>query len=202
MKKILFMAAALFLVPMLSQAAQYKEGVHYTVIHDGAETAKPEIKEYFSFLCGHCFNFYQTVLPKLKKGLPEGVTFKQSHVDFLGGKVGVELTKAFAVAYQLNISAKMEKAFFNAIHVQRKRLVSADDIRQVFISNGVDAKKYDAAASSFMVNAQAKKMGQDARKAKVTGVPDLVVNGKYRIEKGAIKSWDDYLAIAFYLAKK
>ena len=57
MKKALLMAAALLLAPMAAMAADYKEGVHYTVINDGPETAKPEITEFFSFYCPHCFNF-------------------------------------------------------------------------------------------------------------------------------------------------
>ena len=43
MKKALLMAAALLLAPMAAMAADYKEGVHYTVINDGPETAKPEL---------------------------------------------------------------------------------------------------------------------------------------------------------------
>lgn len=53
-----------------------------------------------------------------------------------------------------------------------------------------------------MVKAQMAKMKRDTENAKLTGVPALVVNGKYRVETGAIKSYDELLDIAFYLAKK
>ncbi|MGB0894178.1 MAG: thiol:disulfide interchange protein DsbA/DsbL [Parashewanella sp.] len=201
MKKILLMAATLMLAPLFAQAAQYQEGTHYSEIKGASKTAKPEIKEYFSFFCPHCFQFSQTVLPKLKKNLPQGVVFKDSHVDFIGGPMGKELTRAFAVAEQLNVQAKMTKALFTAIHVKRQRLVNADDVRKIFIANGVAAKDYDSALSSFMVNARVRQMERDARDAQITGVPDLVVNGKYKIEKGAIKSWDEYVAIAYWVAK-
>ena len=66
----------------------------------------------------------------------------------------------------------------------------------------MDGKTFDAAAESFMVKAQMAKMKRDTENAKLTGVPALVVNGKYRVETGSIKSYDELLDIAFFLAKK
>jgi len=200
MKKALLMAAALLLVPMAALAADYKEGVHYTVINDGPETAKPEITEFFSFFCPHCFTFSKTVVPKIEANLPEGVTFNQAHVEFIGRQMGVEMSRAFAVARQLNVDEKIDAALFSAIHEKKQQFTRADDIRALFIANGVEAKAYDAAASSFMVNAQMSKMKRDTENAKISGVPSLVVNGKYRVETSAIKSYDELIDIAFYLA--
>ncbi|PKH98245.1 disulfide bond formation protein DsbA [Shewanella sp. 11B5] len=199
MKKALLMAAALLLAPMAAMAADYKEGVHYTVINDGPETAKPEITEFFSFYCPHCFNFSKTVVHKIEANLPEGVAFNQSHVEFIGRDMGVEMSRAFAVAQQLNVEKKMDAALFTAIHDKRQQFTRPDDIRAIFIANGVDGKAYDAAASSFMVNAQMSKMKRDTENAKISGVPTLVVNGKYRVETSSIKSYDELIDIAFYL---
>jgi protein dithiol oxidoreductase (disulfide-forming) len=201
MKKALLMAAALLIAPLSAVAAEYKEGVHYTVINDGPATEKPEITEFFSFFCGHCYNFSKTVIPKIKKTLPEGVAFNQSHVEFIGREMGVELSRAFAVAHQLNVDEKMEAAIFAAIHDERKRLVNRDDVRALFVANGIEGKDFDAAANSFMVNAQMSKMKRDTENAKLSGVPSLVVNGKYRVETGAVKSFDEVIAIAYHLAK-
>ncbi|WP_025821227.1 thiol:disulfide interchange protein DsbA/DsbL [Shewanella marina] len=203
MKKALLMAFALILAPMVAMAApKYQEGVHYTVINDGPGTPKPEITEFFSFYCPHCYTFSKTVVPEIKAELPKGVEFKQDHVDFIGGQMGVELSRAFAIAHQLNVEDKMDKALFYTIQVERKPLTSLDDIRAVFVANGVDGKAFDAAANSFMVNAQMAQMKRATENAKISGVPALVVNGKYRVETGAIKSYDEMLDIAFWLANK
>ena len=45
-------------------------------------------------------------------------------------------------------------------------------------------------------------MKRATENAKISGVPALVVNGKYRVETGAIKSYDEMLDIAFWLANK
>ena len=200
MKKALLMAAALFLAPIAAFAADYQEGVHYTVINEGPGTAKPEITEFFSFFCPPCFNFQKTVVPKIAERLPEGVAFSQAHVDFIGQQMGVEMSRAFAVANQLNVKDKIEPALFSAIHEKKQHFTSRADIRALFVANGVDGKDFDGAADSFMVNAQMAKMKRDTENAKLSGVPSLVVNGKYRVETGAIKSYDELLDIAFYLS--
>lgn len=199
MKKALLVALALLIAPMAALAVDYKEGVHYTVVNDGPATAKPEIAEFFSFYCPHCYNFAKVQVPQIKANLPEGVVFKQNHVEFIGREMGPEMSRAFAVAHQLNVDEKIEKALFAAIHDQKQRFVSRDDIRQVFIANGIDGKDFDAAANSFMVSAQMAQMKRATENAKLSGVPALVVNGKYRVETGAIKSYDELLDIAYYL---
>lgn len=202
MKKALLMAAALLLAPFAVSAAEYKEGVHYTVINDGPATAKPEITEFFSFYCPHCYNFSKTVVPKILAEKPAGVEFNQAHVDFIGKEMGVEMSRAFAVAHQLNVDEKIDAALFAAIHDKKQHFTSRDDVRALFVANGVDGKAFDAAADSFMVKAQMAKMKRDTENAKLSGVPALVVNGKYRVETGAIKSYDELLDIAYYLARK
>jgi protein dithiol oxidoreductase (disulfide-forming) len=199
MKKALLMAAALLLAPMTALAAQYQEGVHYTVINEGPASAKPEITEFFSFYCPHCYNFSKTVIPMLEKRLPDGVSFSQAHVDFINKDMGPEMSRAFAVARQLNVDKKIESALFAAIHDKKQHFTSRDDLRALFVANGVEGKDFDAASNSFMVNAQMSKMKRDTENAKLSSVPSLVVNGKYRVETGAIKSFDEMLDIAFYL---
>lgn len=71
MKKILMLAAAFLLLPLAATAAQYKEGVHYTVVSEGPASAKPEITEFFSFYCPHCYNFEKKRDPKLKAVCPK-----------------------------------------------------------------------------------------------------------------------------------
>ncbi|MFV7772290.1 MULTISPECIES: thiol:disulfide interchange protein DsbA/DsbL [Shewanella] len=199
MKKALLVALALLVAPMAALAADYKEGVHYTVINEGPATAKPEIAEFFSFYCPHCYNFAKVQVPQIKANLPEGVVFKQNHVEFIGREMGPEMSRAFAVAHQLKVEEKMEHALFSAIHDKKQRFTSRDDIRKLFIANGIDGKDFDAAANSFMVSAQMAQMKRATENAKLSGVPALVVNGKYRVETGAIKSYDELLQIAYYL---
>ena len=201
MKKTILMVAALLMAPLMANAADFKENVHYKVINQGPGSAKPEITEFFSFYCGHCFNFQKSVVPTIKKTLPEGVSFEQAHVEFIGGPMGEQMSRAFAIAKQLGVTDKVEPALFSAIHEKRERFTSIDDIRNLFIANGVSGKDFDAAANSFMVNSQVAKMRKDTKNAGIRGVPSLVVNDKYLVMTDNIKSYQEMLDIAYYLAQ-
>ena len=179
------------LMPLFASASNYQEGKQYTVVNDGV-TMVPEVREYFSFYCPHCFRF-EPFFAKLKKDLPKGTNFVKNHVDFLHGispAIQEMLSKALVVAESLPNKDKLIAAIFNYIHVQRATFGSEKDVRNLFVLNGADGAKFDKLMKSFMVNAKAKKMkkNQDyyAQKGALTGVPTIIVNGKYRVNMKAL----------------
>ncbi|WP_299003994.1 thiol:disulfide interchange protein DsbA/DsbL [uncultured Shewanella sp.] len=198
MKKIFWFMVTLLSMTLNVLATEYKEGVHYTVIRE-QPSLTPEITSFFSFYCGHCYQFSQMEVPKMKAQLPQGVSFKQVQVAAVGGAMGEEMTKAFAIAQLLNVEDVIEGALFRAVHEQKVRFTQLDDIKKVFVDNGVDSADFDAAAASFMVSSKVAQMKQAVTEAGIVGVPTLIVNGKYRIETGAIKSYDEMRQIAYYL---
>jgi len=190
MKKIqqLFMVLLMpfFALSMTACAEKYTEGKQYTKVNETIST-KAEVREYFSFYCPHCLRF-EPFMEQVKKGLPEGVKFERNHVDFLRAaspKVQAMLTKSVVVAEQLGMDDKLVTAVFNYIQVQKAVVTSEKDIRNIFVLNGADGKKFDKLMKSFSVNSKAKfmKKSQDnmAKKGALTGVPTVIVNGKYRI---------------------
>ena len=84
LRKILTGIALSVLFSASAQAqSTWVEGEHYEVIAEKA-SAKPQVKEVFSFWCPHCFTF-EPVAQQLEKSLPAGVSFKKAHVNFMGG---------------------------------------------------------------------------------------------------------------------
>ncbi len=190
MKKIcrvfMVLLMPLFAVSLTACAEQYTEGKHYSKVSEIA-TSKKEVREYFSVYCGHCFKF-EPFMGMVKKALPEGVSFERNHVDFLRAaspKVQKMITKAVVVAEQLKMDEKLVGAIFNYIHVQRAVITSERDLRNIFVLNGADGEKFDKLMKSFSVNAKAKAMkkNQDimSENSALTGVPTVIVNGKYKI---------------------
>lgn len=175
-----------FMLPFASNAANYEEGKHYTMVSETA-SAKPEVREYFSFYCPHCLRF-EPFMKDLAKSLPEGATFEKNHVDFLRAaspEVQFNITKALVVAESLPQKEQLVASMFDAIQVQRKPLASTSELRALFERSGVDGDKFEKAMASFGVNSKAKQMKkfQDemAAKGALTGVPTIIVNGKYRV---------------------
>ena len=190
MKKIVTLFVALVL-PFFANAANYTEGKQYTIVSESL-SKKPEVREYFSFYCPHCLRF-EPFIDSAKKQIPEGVNFEYNHVDFLRGaspQVQQMLSKAVVVSEQLGMQKKLMGALFNYIQVQRAVITSEKDIRNVFVLNGADGAQFDKLMKSFGVNSQAKQMKkhQDAlaKSRGLTGVPTVVINGKYRINIGEL----------------
>jgi len=181
---VLFILLAAFSTSAL--AAKYTEGKQYTKVSETV-SAKAEVREYFSFYCPHCFRF-EPFMESVKSKLPEGVSFERNHVDFLRAaspKIQGMLTKSVVVAEQLGMDKKLIGAIFNYIQVKRAVITSEKDIRNIFVLNGADGEKFDKLMKSFSVNSKAKSMkkNQDvmSKKRAITGVPAVIVNGKYRI---------------------
>ncbi|REL31458.1 thiol:disulfide interchange protein DsbA/DsbL [Thalassotalea euphylliae] len=208
MKKIFASLLMVMLLPFAAQAANYQEGNQYTKVSDQL-SKKPEVREYFSFYCPHCLRF-EPFFANVKKSLPEGVSFERNHVDFLRfttPEIQFMVTKALATAQQLKVEDKISAAIFNYIQVQRGAITEEKDIRNIFVLNGVDGAAFDKAFKSFSVNSKAKlmkKMQNDlVKKRALTGVPTVVVNGKYRINADKLDRNNfeqDYINIVKYLS--
>ena len=203
---------SLLLLPLLAlsltaTAAQYTEGKQYNKVNETV-TKKKEVREYFSVYCPHCLTF-EPFFHKLKKTLPADTTFERNHVDFLRGaspKIQQMITKSIVVAEQLDHTDKLVGAIFNYIQVQRAVITSEKDLRNIFVLNGADGDKFDKLMKSFSVNSQAKslKKRQDTMSAKraLTGVPTIIVNGKYKVNSAELdkKNFEqDYQNLVKYL---
>lgn len=210
MKKLFVLAMALLLPLTACAEAKYEQGKQYDVVADVA-TSKPEVKEFFSFYCPHCYQF-EPIMQSVEHKLPDGTSFKKMHVDFLRAaspELQEALTRAYVVADFQHQGDKIAMAFFNRIHRDRAGFANADDIRQLMLINDFDAATYDKALKSFSVNSAVKQMKKEQTELSdrriLTGVPMLLVNGKYRINLAELdkKNVEQDLQnlIAFLLAK-
>jgi thiol:disulfide interchange protein DsbA len=179
MKKV-WLALAGMILAFSASAAQITDGKQYTTL-DKPVQGEPQVLEFFSFYCPHCYQFEQVwhIPANVKKKLPEGTKMTKYHVEFLG-PLGKQLTQAWAVAISLGVQDKITAPMFEA--VQKKMTVqSVADIRQVFIDAGVKAEEYDAAWNSFVVKSLVAQQEKAAADLQLQGVPAMFVNGKYAI---------------------
>lgn len=198
MKKLFILIFALIL-PMVASAQAFVEGQNYQVVRQ-QPTAKPQVTEFFSLYCPHCYAF-EPIFEKMEKSMPD-VTFKRVHVAFLGGNMGEEMVRAYAVSEVLGVSQKMVPALFDVIQVQRKSITSRNDIRQIFIDNGVSGEQFDSAVNSFAVNGLVAQMNKSVEDYQIQGVPTIIVNGKYKVEPGSVRNIGEYMSLIKYLAHK
>ena len=198
--------ALLSLTLFSAHAAQFNPGEDYLEL-DTAATKEKEITEYFSFYCPACFR-QEPFMKELEAAIPESATFKKNHVDSMPGRnpqIERLLTKALVTATFLKAEDKMVPAIFNYIHVDNATIDNEKDIRNLFIVNGIEPKSFDKTFSSFAVNTQAKKMEKNTafvRSQGFTGVPTLIINGKYKPLTNNIKTMKEYQELVLFLLNK
>ncbi len=196
MKK-LFALLSMLMLSLSVQAAQFKEGEHYKEL-DLKPSSKPVVTEFFSFYCPHCHSF-EPVIQQLKQQLPEGVKLQKNHVSFMGGKMGPSMSKAFATMVALKIEDQMIPVMFNRIHNMRKAPRNDEELRQIFLDEGIDANKFDSAFKGFAVDSMVRRMDKQFEDSGLTGVPAVIVNNKYQVQAQSIKTMDEYFALVNYL---
>ncbi len=206
MKKILFAAFIACLIPLQAcSQALWTEGEHYQVISDKA-TAEPEVIEFFSFWCPHCYSF-EPIVKNMKKKLDENTAFKKVHVNFMGSaskQLQEQATRAMMVGRALKKEDAMNLAIFKYIHVQRSSITSLKDLQNIFTVNGVEPADFDKLAKSFGVNSQVQKNNkiiQQYRK-NLSSVPSFIVNGKYKATFTRDMTADDMVDLIVWLSKQ
>lgn len=195
-----FAIACLMFTGSLIANAQFKENKHFVVVAK-EKTAEPTVTEYFSLFCGHCFQF-EGLIDDFKKALPEGTHFKKSHVTYLpkdNELVGEGIVRAFIAMDKLGKREELSKVFLIHIHLEQKEIKSLEDIKAIFLANGVSDEEYEAAFNDEEVIKKAAAMSTDWIEKRVISVPTLVVNGKYRVNMGSVKNLEELNELVKYL---
>ncbi len=213
MRQVAFtVAATIIFLLSLSQSAfaigMWEEGRHYKELPLPVKTNNPskiEVVEVFWYGCPHCYDFAVKHLPAWEKNLPEDVDFVLMPATFNNWKTHA---KAYFAADALGVVDKLHMPLFEAINPKPKSVNSVDSFKKVFVENGVSAEDYDAVfeASGFRkiskVDEALKKAEEKTRAYRLTGVPGLIVNGKYSIGVSEAGGFENMLKIANFLISK
>lgn len=200
MKKI-FALLSTILFSFAVNAAQFEEGKHYQEL-DTQASSKPIVTEYFSFYCPHCYGF-EPVMQQLKGNLIEGAKFQKAHASFMGGHMGPSMAKAYATMVALKVEDKMVPVMFRQVQDLKQPPKNDAELRQIFVDNGIDGAKYDAAFNGFAVESMQRRYDKGFKDAGLRGVPSVIVNNKYLLTPdGNISSIDEYIELVNFLLKK
>ena len=176
--------------------AQLAAGKDYIVIEPAQATdnpAKIEVIEFFSYGCPHCSDFHPMV-GKWAARLPADVVFKRVPVSF-NRPQWTNLAKLYYALEVIGDLAKLDSSVFHALNVKGLNLSDDKSIAEWVAAQGVDAKKFSDAYSSFGVVSKTKRADQLAQASKIRGVPALVVDGRYLVTGQDLKSQADLLAL-------
>lgn len=137
---------------------------------------KVEVLEFFWLGCPHCY----ALEPELEKWLEN----KPEHAAFVREAPPLnpsweQHSRAFYAAQIMGIENEFVTKMFEAIHQEKKRMRKPGDIAELAASLGVDKDKFESTMKSFFVNSKLSRAMQLAKAAGLTGVPAVMINGKY-----------------------
>ncbi len=144
---------------------------------------KIEVTEFFWYGCPHCYDFESTWKAwGAKQG--KDVVIKHVPVAF-----NAKLEPHTRIYYALEALGKLEAKdasgrtlhdrVFDQLHKNYRSMSELDDIAKFMAANGVDEKQFRDAYNSFGVASNTKRAAQLADQYQITGVPTVVVQGKY-----------------------
>jgi thiol:disulfide interchange protein DsbA len=172
------------------------DAVAQTISTDNA--AKIEVMEIFWYGCSHCYSMEAPMNTWVKK-LPNDVYFKR--VPGLPNPSWAPMAKAFYAMETLGVGEKLHTKLFEAIH-KSKTLNPTDEkaaIEWVTAQSGLDKLKVDSAFKSFTINTSLNRAAIIFRNSGATGVPSLVIDGKYITSSTMAGGNDQALKVADYI---
>lgn len=160
--------------------------------HPTQNPDKIEVIEFFWYGCPHCYSF-EPALEKWLKNKPENVDFIRQPVAFneLWGKHA----KAYYTAEALGVVDKVHADFFDAIQNKKEKLDTEEELAKFFKAHGVDETQFHEAYNSFAVDAKMRQAPVIASSYGITGVPAIVVNGKYKTNGTLAGSQDKMIEV-------
>ena len=197
------LAMAIGLATTGAQAADYVAGKDYRVLDNPEKISGDAIivREFFWYGCPHC-NVLNPHMEKWAKNKDKDVAFFKTPAAM--NNVWETNARGFYAAQLLGFESKTHDAMFDAIHKDGKKLFDQQSISKWYGSQGVDEKKFNSLYNSFAVGTKIGRSQAGAKRYQVSGVPTVVVQGKYVIsgQDATVPKIVDYLVDKVRAEKK
>lgn len=188
-------------ISTLAMAEAPKIGAQFDAVAQPIATdnaAKIEVMEIFWYGCIHCYQMDAPLTAWVKK-LPSDVYFKR--LPGLPNPSWAPMAKAFYAMETLGVAEKLHTPLFDAVN-KSKTLNPTDEkaaIAWVTQQSGMDKLKVEQAFKSFTINTNLNRAAQIFRASGATGVPSLVIDGKYITSSTMSGGNEQALKVADYI---
>jgi protein dithiol oxidoreductase (disulfide-forming) len=186
----------------VAQANTFQQDKHYKLIdppQTTADSSEVEVIELFWYGCPHCYRFDPYIKAWLKKPV-KGMTFR--HFPAIFSKRWVSHARVFYTAEALGLSKVVHQPFFEAIHKDRKAMTSDSELITFFTQHGVSEKDFLETFRSFGVESKVQRARMMTKRYQSSGVPAMVVDGRYRTDGGMAGGYNEMLEVVEFLVDK
>ncbi len=159
---------------------------------------KVEVIEFFWYGCPHCYSF-EPLLNKWVKSQPANVEFIRQPAVF--SDTWGKHAKAYFTAEALGVVDKVHADIFDTIQNKKEKLETEEQLAKFFVAHGVDETQFHEAYNSFLVDSKMRQATAIAARYGITGVPAVVVNGKYLVNANLAGSHEKMIEVMDKLIK-
>lgn len=196
-------------VPAANQEWKFTEGTHYQRMVPTQPTIggadKVEVAEIFWYGCNHCYTF-EPFINRWAEDVPANARLVRIPATWNPlVKLHAQLYYTEEVLVNSGKIAEPEvfrNAVFAEYHRRGNRLTSIDAIQELFAKHGVSEEDFTNTWGSFEVSQKLRIADDLQRRYGITGVPAVVVNGKYRTGAGEAGGYPELLEIIDELIAK
>jgi cyclophilin family peptidyl-prolyl cis-trans isomerase/predicted DsbA family dithiol-disulfide isomerase len=190
--------------PTLAQKGQERfiAGEHYVVLDRPVptrENSKIEVVEMFSYGCPHCYEF-EPLISEWSKQQAGDVDFWVFPVVW--NKAMKLYARAFYAARELSAAEIIHHPLFTAIVIEQRTISNESELADFFANYGVDKESFVKEFNSTAVINKVRHAEERVRLYKPAGVPEIIVNGKYRIDRMRAGGLTEMLAVVDFLVTK
>lgn len=200
----MFRYLALALVALsFSAQAQWQEGTHYerlpTELKVSAADDRIEVVEVFWYGCPHCYSL-KPVVEAWEENLADDVSFILLPAAL--GRNWEPHAYAFYASEALGVFDKTHDLLFDALARDQRPLGTAESLAEFLGQHGVDEEAFIKEFNSFGVNARVQRAQSVIRGARLTGVPAMLVAGKYKTNASMAGGHQAMMNVVDYLVEK
>jgi len=159
-----------------------------------------EVVELFWFGCGHCFALEPSIKNWLKTK-PENAKFVKVPAIFTSNLWEFH-GKAFYTMKALDVPGEAYDAFFNELHIKKNRISNLNQLSKFLQAFEKTEEEIESAFNSFAVDSQVRLAKKITRQSGATGVPTMVVDGKYVTSQRLAGSSDAMFGVINQLVEK
>ncbi|VFP79692.1 DsbA family protein [Candidatus Erwinia haradaeae] len=208
MKKIILAMIGIILAYSASSST-FSNGKNYISL-DQPVTSAPQILEFFSFYCQHCYEFEKAWYNHkvLKKNFTLHHQIMRYHIMSIGGGMGKTLTHVWAIAVIMGLEEKVIFPIFEGLLIN-KTIFDKISLKKIFLqSTGITSTEYDSKWNDLRVLSLLDKQVKVAKDINLQSVPTILVHGRYivksnELDMSSIHSYiNQYANIIRYLLSK
>ena len=187
-----------FALPVTGQ--EYEQGINYfplkipQPVHTGD---KIEVLELFWYRCPHCFEL-EPYLNKWQKSKPDFIEYVR--LPAVLNRSWAFDARVFYTFVALGLVDSLHEAYFAAIHTDRKRIVTVEQLADWVADKGQDPQQILDTFNSFGVDSMVAHAADMSGRYETDGVPTIIVDGKYRTKVSLAGGHNELIDLMNYLA--